>query len=97
MQKTEVYSWRVSSRVKQQLEDLARRDGRTIAAVLDDIVAAHLGLVAEARTGEDIIQRELHNRAARFAGRIAGTNPRRSTTVHADVLRRLRKRRHAER
>ena len=96
MPKTEVYSWRVSAAVKQRIEAAARRERRTVAALLDEIVMAHLLADARAAGADDAHQRQLHVRAARFAGCLAGSDPGRSAGVRDRVRARLHaRRRHA--
>jgi hypothetical protein len=40
--KTEIYTWRVSSAMKASLEEVARDTNRSIARLLDEIVAERL-------------------------------------------------------
>ena len=91
--KSEVYTWRVSSAMKASLEEAARNTNRSVAKLLDEIVAERLD--ATGRTGEAEMdnQRRLHVRAARFAGRLSGTDPRRGETAKARVRARLSERR----
>lgn len=92
MPKTEVYSWRVSAAVKSRLEDAARRERRTVAAVLDELVRLHLALKEQSESEDDVRQRELHTAAARFAGRLAGRDPERATDARGQIRNRLRSR-----
>lgn len=91
--KSEVYTWRVSSSMKASLEEAARNTNRSVARLLDEIVAERLD--ATKRTGEADRrnQRRLHARAARFAGRFSGTDPLRSAKARARVRARLSERR----
>jgi hypothetical protein len=91
--KSEVYTWRVSSAMKASLEETARTTHRSVARLLDEIVAA--GLEAAGQTGEPEMtrQRRLHVRAARFAGRFSGTDADRSETAKVRVRARLREHR----
>ena len=91
--KTEVYTWRVSSATKAGLEEAARNSNRSVARLLDEIVAERLDATAHAGDAEINNQRRLHARAARFAGRFSGTDPRRSAQVKARVRARLAERR----
>ena len=95
--KSEVYSWRVSPALKSRLEDEARRQQRTVAAMLDELVLAQLDLRNRERGVEDERQRELQASAAAFAGRLAGTDPQRATHARAQVRARLRARHGARR
>ena len=91
--KTEVYTWRVSSAMKAGLEEAARDTNRSVARLLDEIVAERLGATAETRQADVDNQRRLHARAARFAGRFSGTNPARGEQASALVRARLTGRR----
>lgn len=91
--KSEVYTWRVSSAMKASLEEAARNTNRSVAKLLDEIVAERLD--ATGHTGEADMdnQRRLHVRAARFAGRFSGADPVRSEGAKARVRARLTERR----
>jgi predicted DNA-binding protein len=89
MPKTEVYSWRVSPAVKDRLEAAARREGRSVAALLEDLVTHHLAADEDAAHADEARQQELHARAARLAGSVAGADPDRSVTVRQRVRARL--------
>lgn len=91
--KTEVYTWRVSQATKASLEETARSQRRSVAQLLDEIVAERLGVDDPEKETDDDRQRRLHARATRFAGRIAGTDPQRSERVRALVRARLAERR----
>lgn len=89
--KSEVYTWRVSSETKAHLEEAARSTNRSVAQLLDEIVAEHLS----SANGESEIdqQRRLHSRAARLLGSIVGGVPRRSERTRELVRARLKRRR----
>lgn len=91
--KTEVYTWRVSSAMKAGLEEAARNANRSVARLLDEIVAERLDATGHAGDAEMNNQRRLHARAARFAGRFSGTDPHRSSQVRTRVRARLAERR----
>src|SRR2546428_5900718 len=90
--KTEVYTWRVSSAMKASLEEAARDTNRSVAQVLDEIVADHLGTTGHAGESEIEHQRRLHARAAHFLGCFAGGGARRSERVRELVRARLKRR-----
>lgn len=90
--KTEVYTWRVSPALKADLEEAARAGRHTVAQLLDEIVTEHLQGAHRRRGRERDEQRRLHLKAAAFAGRMAGTNPRRAEKVGDLVRARLRSR-----
>ena len=89
--KSEVYTWRVSPTVKAALEEAARREGRTVSQVLDEIVAQKLEAV-KADPGETDEQRRLHELAGTFAGCLSGSDPRRAAQARERVRARLRAR-----
>ena len=91
--KTEVYSWRVSSATKSRLQEAARRERLAVAEVLERIVAEHLSARDREHAADDDRQRELHARAGKFAGGFAGTDPHRSADVRTLVRARLTGRR----
>jgi len=90
--KSEVYTWRVSPAMKASLEEAARSTNRSVAKLLDDIVADHLSSTSDTGDAERAHQRRLHARASRFAGCIAGNVPQRSESVRELVRARLRRR-----
>lgn len=90
MPKTEVYSWRVSQAVKSRLEETARRERRSVAALLDDVVTGHLEARGREFEADEARQRELHARAARLAGCLTGSDRSRSAQVRRKVRSRLR-------
>ena len=91
--KSEVYTWRVSPALKASLEEAARNTNRSVASLLDEIVAERLDATAQTGEAEMDNQRRLHVRAARFAGRFSGTDPLRSERAKARVRARLTERR----
>ena len=91
--KTEVYTWRVSAAMKASLEEAARDTNRSVARLLDEIVAERLDATGQTSEAEMDNQRRLHARAARFAGRFSGTDPVRSERAKARVRARLIERR----
>jgi hypothetical protein len=91
--KTEVYTWRVSSSMKASLEEAARNTNRSVASLLDEIVAERLDAAAQTGPAELDNQRRLHARVARFAGRFFGSDPLRSTKAKGRVRARLTERR----
>jgi hypothetical protein len=91
--KSEVYTWRVSPALKADLEEAARAANRSVAQLLDEIVADHLSSTTDTGRSESAHQRRLHDRASRFAGCIAGGVPRRSGRVRELVRARLKSRR----
>ena len=93
MVKSEVYSWRVARHRKIALEDEARRSGKSLGALLDDITAQWLLTRAEHAENETDRQARLRAAVAKIIGTVAGDNPRRSEQVRALVRQRLTRRR----
>jgi predicted DNA-binding protein len=91
--KSEVYTWRVSPSMKASLEEAARNTNRSVARLLDEIVAERLNETGQTGEAELDSQRRLHARAARFAGRFSGTDPVRSAKAKDRVRARLTERR----
>ena len=89
--KTEVYSWRVSTELKQGLEREARRRKTSVSALLD---AAARDLLTKSRAEEDDEeeQRRLHAAVAKCIGTIEGDGTARSENVSALVKAKLRQR-----
>jgi len=91
--KTEVYSWRVSSDLKSELEREAHLRKTSISAIVDSAVRGWL----QANTmnlDEAAEQRRLHRAAAGCIGIVAGRKTRRAETARASIRERLG-RRHA--
>lgn len=92
MPKTEVYSWRCSPETLSALEHHARREGKTVARLLDGITRRWLD-----RRGPDasevVEQTRLQRAAMKTFGSIAGGTPQRSAQVQSQVRKRLARRR----
>ena len=88
---TEVYSWRVSSELKSDLERQARIRKTSLSAVLN--LAARDWLKQSAETiGDDEEQCRLHEAGMKCVGAIAGGNPRRAETAREAIRERLKRR-----
>lgn len=92
MHKSEIYTWRLTPVTKAALEEAARNQGRSVADLLEEIVTESLSASAHEKAAESEQQRLLHERAAAFAGRISGTDPRRGERAKELVRARLKKR-----
>jgi hypothetical protein len=88
--KNEVYSWRISQDLKQNLEREARRRRASVSSILDTAAREWLAK-GRLRVTEEEEQKRLHAAAAPFIGAIAGGNPRRSQSVREIVRARLRR------
>ena len=90
MNKTEVYTWRLSPVTKAALEEAARKQNRSIADLLEEIVSANLSQSGQESDAER--QRLLHTRAAEFAGSLGGADARRAEQARERVRTRLKRR-----
>ena len=70
--KTTVYSWRVSEDVKSALEDEARRENISLAALLDRMARRWIKEREAERVDDEAEQARLHAAAAKFLGAISG-------------------------
>lgn len=91
--KSEVFTWRISPAMKARLEETARSTSRSVARLLDEIVAQGIDAIGQDDEADLDGQRRLHARAATFAGGFSGTDPRRSERASARVRARLAGRR----
>jgi hypothetical protein len=89
--KSEVYSWRVSSATKDALEAEARREGISIAALLDRITKEWVDS-RQGRSAAGNDQARLHSAVLRTIRTIAGKNPGRSEEARMLVRQRLQRR-----
>ena len=80
--KTKVYSWRLSSELKRDLERAARDEGVPISRVLERLTQDWL---AQRRSEDEAEQARIRARLAKLIGVIHGTNPRRSQNVRQIV------------
>lgn len=85
--KTDVYSWRVTSAKKTALENRARREGASLAQLLDRIT--HEWLEARNDETDPDEQRQLHAAVRKTLGVIAGKNPQRAEQSRAAIRRML--------
>jgi hypothetical protein len=89
--KTEVYSWRLSSELKSDLERQARLHKVPVSSILDNAVREWLQK-NNGDTVSDEAQRKLHAAAARCFGAFAGGDSNRAEKARDQVRRRLRRR-----
>jgi hypothetical protein len=76
--KTEVYSWRVSAQRKTELESEARREGKSLAGLLDQITSHWLDQRRNERNGDEAEQAAIRRRVMATVGSIHGGDPARS-------------------
>jgi hypothetical protein len=88
---TQVYSWRLSSELKSDLEREARARKASVSSILDSAAREWLKKSgAESANGGE--QARLHAAAAACIGAFAGRNPRRAERARDTVRARLAKR-----
>lgn len=76
--KTDVYSWRLSTEKKLELEAEARREGKSVSQLLDEISSQWLQQRRAGRNGEDAEQEAIRRRVLAVAGTLRGGDPTRS-------------------
>lgn len=76
--KTEVYSWRLSAHKKVQLESVARKEGKSVGQLLDEISSQWLQERHASLGSEDAEQEALRTRVLALTGTIRGGEPTRS-------------------
>ena len=87
--KTEVYSWRVSAEKKAELESEARRAGKSLAGLLEQITANWLEERRKSRKGEEAEQAALRKRVMATVGTIRSGDPTLSTRAREVVRERI--------
>lgn len=73
MQKTAVYSWRLSPRLKSDLEEAARAEKKSMAEFLEKIAREWLERFRESNGKDEERQRVLHEAGMKFIGSIRGS------------------------
>jgi hypothetical protein len=76
--KTEVYSWRLSTHRKAELEQEARREGTSVAKLLEQITAGWLSHRRNGHSKDDAEQAALRKRVLATVGTIHGSDPSRA-------------------
>lgn len=89
--KTEVYSWRVSSELKQSLEREARRRKSSIASILDAAARAWLAK-SRASIADDEEQKRLHAAIEPLLGSISRNIPYSPEILRETIRRRVNQR-----
>ena len=93
--KTEVYSWRVSPTRKADLESEARREGTSVAELLEKITSDWLEQRRTSRNGEEAEQAALRQRVLATVGTIRGGDPTLASRAR-EVVRERIARKHGE-
>ena len=94
MQKTEVYSWRLSPRLKSDLEEAARAEQKSMAELLEEISREWLERFRSSNGNgdDDERQRILHEAGMKFIGSIHGDDPHRAENARSEVRKRIAER-----
>ena len=90
--KTEVYSWRVSAQKKIELEHQARREGKSVAQLLDEISSQWLQERKNSQSLDEREQERIRKRVMAIAGSLSGGDPQRATRASERVREILRER-----
>lgn len=89
MQKSEVYSWRLSPRLKSALEDAAREERKSLAELLEQISEDWLRRSRALDGDQEEKQRRLREAALEFVGKIHGDRPDRAESARSEVRSRI--------
>jgi hypothetical protein len=92
--KPEVYSWRLSPRLKMELEEAARAKSKSLAELLEQIVQEWLTQSKGQDSAEDERQQRLRSSAMRFVGAIEDDDPNRAQNARSEVRSRIARRHH---
>jgi hypothetical protein len=93
--KTEVYSWRVSAEKKIELEGEARREGTSLATLLDKITGEWLNSRRYGHPDDEAEQAAIRKRASAAIGSISGEDPTRSERA-SELVREIIYRKHVK-
>jgi hypothetical protein len=99
--KSDVYSWRVEPAKKADLEAELRRDGITIAKLLDDLTTDWLRERRNGHSDDDAQQAAIRRRAMAAIGSVSGADPmaseRSGEMISEAIYRKYLKETHASR
>jgi predicted transcriptional regulator len=91
MAKTEVYSWRISPRLKSKLEEVAQAERKSMAVLLEEIAEDWLER-SKGRDQDDEEQERVRAAAMRFVGTIQGGQSQRAENARSEVRSRIARR-----
>lgn len=92
MQKSEVYSWRISPRLKAELEEAARTEKKSLAELLEQISTEWLQSCRYQREDEEQKQQRLHEAAMKFIGTSPSGRSDRAESARSEVKTRIARR-----
>jgi hypothetical protein len=87
MSKTEIYKWRLSPRLKADLQEAARIEQKSLAELLDQIARDWLERLEVRGKDDDEQQRRVRKAAMRSVGAIQGGNPDRAASAGSQAAR----------
>jgi hypothetical protein len=91
MAKTEVYSWRISPRLKSKLEEAAQAEKKSVSVLLEEIAEGWLER-SEERGQDDEAQERLRAAAMRFVGAIQSGQSQRAENARPELRSRIARR-----
>jgi predicted DNA-binding protein len=91
--KTTVYSWRLSVELKTHLEEQARTEGKSVAALLEEFASHGLNGRRNGQFDDEAEQAAIRKRAAAAIGSISGGDPTRSSRA-SELVREIITRKH---
>ena len=83
--KDQVYSWRISAQKKAELESEARREGMSLAQLLEQITADWMHQRRNLHNGDEAEQARIRKRVAAVIGSLAGGDPGRASRASQRV------------
>lgn len=92
MSKTEVYSWRLSPRLKSDLEEAARAEQKSMAELLEEIAGEWLERFRDSNGDDEERQRILHEAGMKFIGSIQGNDLAHAEDARSEVRKRIAQR-----
>jgi|SRR6185295_4645410 len=94
VQKTEVYSWRLSPRLKSDLEEAAHAEQKSMAELLEQIAREWLERFRDSSGNgdDDERQRILHEAGMKFVGSIQGNDLVHAENARSEVRKRIAQR-----
>jgi hypothetical protein len=90
--KTEVYSWRLTPRLKMELEEAAQAERKSVAELLVQIAEDWLRRSSGQSGSEDERQQHLRDAAMKSVGTLRGNDPDRAENARSEVRARIARR-----
>lgn len=93
----QVYSWPISAQKKAELEREARREGTSLARLLEQITADWMQQRRSSRNGEEAEQARIRKRVAAAIGSLSGGDPHRASQPSQRVREIIRRKHECQR